>query len=243
GSNHHWRWLDSLEDELALAIDYPPAHPIAGLRRWLRPVDGEPAIDFGLAIEPRRDCRLPIGLHPVFRLPATPGAARLDVSAIAAHTFPGQVDPSAIFAPGRISPDWHAVPLLDGATLDPASLPLAQRAEDLLQLSQAGGHAELRNLAEGYRVRLDWNAGHFPDLLLWFSNRGRQHPPWNGRHLAIGVEPVCSAFDLGTEISASPNPIDAGGRPTAHAFKAGEILESRYRVAVDALGDGWGKPT
>lgn len=238
GANHHWRWLDAGPDELALAIDYPPAHPIAGLRRWLRPVEGRPAIDFGLAIEPRRDCRLPIGLHPVFRLPATPGAARLDVSARAARSFPGQVDPSSIFAPGRIAADWHAVALAGGATLDPASLPLAHRTEDLLQLSQAGGHAGLRNLAEGYRVRLDWNADHFPDLLLWFSNRGRRHPPWNGRHLAIGVEPVCSAFDLGTGISASPNPINAGGTPTTHEFKAGETLETRYRVTVEALGSG-----
>ena len=242
GSNHHWRWLDAPEGELALAIDYPPAHPIAGLRRWVRPVDGQSALDFGLVIEPRRDCTLPVGLHPVFRLPPTPGAAWLKVTAAAAYTFPGQVDASAILAPGRTAPDWHAIPLADGGVLDPASLPLAHRTEDLLQLAQAGGHAELHNLAEDYRVRLDWNAGHFPDLLLWFSNRGRQHRPWNGRHLAVGVEPVCSAFDLGTRISASPNPINARGTPTSHAFEAGKVLETRYRVTVERpTGDDGGE--
>ncbi len=236
GSNHHWRWLASAEDELALAIDYPSWHPIAGLRRRLRPVEGQPALDFGLSINPRRDCALPIGLHPVFRLPATPGGARLNVSAKAGVTFPGRVDPSSIFAPGHISADWRAIALTDGTTLDPASLPLSQRTEDLLQLSHVGGHAELHNLAEDYRVCLEWSADHFPDLLLWLSNRGRQHPPWNGRHLALGVEPICSAFDLGTQISASPNPINARGTPTAHVFKAGKVFETRYRVGVHALG-------
>ncbi len=236
GSNHHWRWLGSAEDTLALAIDYPPSHPIAGLRRWLRPVDGQAAIDFGLCIHPRRDCTLPIGLHPVFRLPERPGAAQLDVSASAAHTFPGQVDPSSIFAPGRANPDWHAIALTDGSSLDPASLPLTHRTEELLQLTGAGGRAGICNLAEGYRVRLAWNAEHFPDVLLWISNLGRRHHPWDGRHLAVGVEPVCSAFDLGAQISASPNAINASGSSTAHGFKAGEVFETRYRVAVDALG-------
>ncbi len=234
GSNHDWRWLDAAKDEIALAIDYPAAHSIAGLERWVKPVAGEPALDFILCIKARRDCVLPIGLHPVFRLAATAGAMRLAINAKAACTFPGPVDASSIFVPGQIVQDWDSIALKDGGTLDPATLPLVQHTEDLLQLLQVGGHAELCNRAENYRVRLDWNADHFPDLLLWFSNYGRSHPPWNGRHLALGVEPVCAAFDLGTQISTAPNPINARGGPTAYAFRAGEVFETRYRVTVDA---------
>lgn len=232
GSNHHWHWLDAGEGALALAIDYPGDHPVAGLQRHVRPVDGQAAIDFTLTIHIRRDCTLPIGLHPVFRLPATPGAMRLDIAAKGARTFPGRVDPSSIFAPDQCPPDWHAVRLTDGSVLDPSLLPLDRHTEDLLQLQQVGGHACLHNLAENYRVSLDWNPDHFPDLLLWFSNYGRTHAPWNDRHLALGVEPVCSAFDLGTAISAQSNPLNATGGPTARSFRAGEVFKTLYRVSV-----------
>ena len=235
GSNQRWHWLDAGDTEIALAIDYPVSHPISRLCRRVLPVAGQAAIDFELSIQARRDCALPIGLHPVFRLPAQPGAMHLDIKAKAGATFPGQVDASSIFAAGQMTEDWHAVALNDGTTLDPSTVPLAQHTEDLLQLLDTGGHAELRNLAENYRVQLDWNAKHFPDLLLWFSNFGRQHKPWNGRHLALGVEPICSAFDLGSQISAQPNPINARGNPTARVFHAGEVFVTRYRVAVDPL--------
>jgi len=235
GSNHHWRWLDTGANEIALAVDYPANHPVAGLRRHVRPVAGEAAIEFSLTIQIRHDCALPIGLHPVFRLPLAPGAMRLDIAAKGACTYPGRVDPSSIFAPGQRVQDWHAVTLTDGTTLDPGRVPLARQTEDLLQLRQVGGHAELCNMAENYHIRLDWNPDHFPDLLLWYSNFGRTHAPWNGRHLALGVEPVCSAFDLGCQIASQPNPMNAEDGPTARAFQAGEVFETMYRVSVASL--------
>ncbi len=233
GSNHHWHWLTTTGTELALAIDYPAAHPISRLERVVRPVPDTAAIEIELAVHVRNDCTLPIGLHPVFRLPAEAGAMALEIEAKAGATFPGQVDPSSIFAPGQIVDNWHAIALADGTILDPSALPLAHHTEDLLQLLDVGGHAALQNRAENYRVRLDWNADDFPDLLLWFSNFGRQHAPWSGRHLALGVEPICSAFDLGCQISSAPNPISARGNPTSRPFHAGEIFVTRYRVSVD----------
>ncbi len=236
-SNHHWHRIASQAGELALAIDYPGDHPIARLERRIRPVPGVACLEITLSLHVRRDCTLPIGLHPVFRLPAQPGALRLDIKANAAATFPGRVDASSIFAPGQIVADWHAIPLTNGTMLDPGHLPLTAQTEDLLQLLGVGGQAALHNLAENYRVRLNWNAADFPDLLLWFSNRGRQFAPWNGRHLALGVEPVCAAFDLGSQISAAPNPINALGGPTARSFRAGEVFVTRYQITVEPGSD------
>ncbi|MEO6300316.1 MAG: hypothetical protein ABIV25_11420 [Paracoccaceae bacterium] len=233
-SNHQWDWLEAA-DALALSIDYPAPHPISRLERWVTPVPGRPALDFHLKIHVRTTCTLPIGLHPTFRLPGAPGAMQLEITATAAATFPGLVDTSSVFAQGQIIADWHKVPLADGGTLDPSRLPLQHRTEDLLQLLGTVGMASLRNHAENYRVTLEWNSEHLPDLLLWISNRGRRHTPWNGRHLALGVEPVCSAFDLGCDISTAPNPINKRGKPTAHAFHAGEVFETRYQISVDPL--------
>ena len=48
----------------------------------MTPDPSAPAIDIEFNIVVRRACRLPIGLHPVFRLPAQTGAARLELGAL-----------------------------------------------------------------------------------------------------------------------------------------------------------------
>lgn len=232
-SNHDWSLAPGGE-ELALSIAYPDAHPIARLERRIMPDPGAAALDFELTIVARQDCVLPIGLHPVMRLPTMPGSFEIEVPGTSpAMTFPGEVDGSAIFEPGQFADDWHAIRLRDGTIRDPTRLPFAEATEDLLQLLDPKGRVSLWNRAEGYRTRLTWNIEHFPTLMFWFSNRGRQLPPWSGRHLALGVEPVCSAFDLGPQISSSPNPVSARGVPTARKFASGERFSTRYRIEVE----------
>jgi hypothetical protein len=102
-----------------------------------------------------------------------------------------------------------------------------------VQVLDAGGGILLRNDLEGYAVRLSWNADDFPSVLLWLSNRGRTFEPWRGRHLALGVEPVCSAFDLGAAISEATNPLNAHGVRTVHAFRAAKAWTARYRFVVE----------
>ncbi|MFY8031393.1 MAG: hypothetical protein ACOVO5_06140, partial [Devosia sp.] len=105
--------------------------------------------------------------------------------------------------------------------------------EELVQLLDMPGRAALWNSAEGYRVRLSWNPEHYPSALLWFSNRGRTFAPWNGRHLALGLEPICAAFDLGQQVSAAENPISRRGIATARSFRAGENFITKYRIEVE----------
>lgn len=234
GSNNHWRFDALSPSRISLSIAYPDRHPIGSLERHISPDPAHAAIDFELVVNVRSNCAVPIGLHPCFRLPATPGAMRIEVDDnVVAATSPGDVDASSIFAPGRFLERWSAVPLRDGSTLDVSRVPLARQTEDLLQLLDMDGRAALWNVAEGYRVRLSWNPEHFPSALLWFSNRGRQFAPWNGRHLALGFEPICSALDLGAQISAANNPITARGVATARKFRAGERFVTRYRVEVE----------
>jgi hypothetical protein len=149
-------------------------------------------------------------------------------------TFPGDVDESALFIPGTVAP-IAAAPTRTGGLVDARALPLAVAAEDLLQLISADGNVGLVNRADGYRVRVTWDRTHFPSLLLWFSNRGRRAYPWSGRHLAIGIEPVCSAFDLGTQVSTAPNPLNQHGIPTSRQFSAGETFSTRYRIGVEQI--------
>ena len=207
------------------------------LERRIVPDPASPAIDIELTVHPRRDCRLPIGAHPTFRLPATPGSFEIELDAdTEVATFPGNVDSSAIFEPGRFAP-VATVPLRRGGTRDIRRVPFDEQTEEVVQVLRGGG-VTLCNHAERYAVNLSWNADDFPSFLLWFSNRGRQFEPWRGRHLALGVEPVCSAFDLGTAISSSPNPLNARGIRTAHDFVAGKPWTARYRIAVEGREGG-----
>merc|ERR1711924_191292 len=110
--------------------------------------------------------------------------------------------------------------------------------ENLVQL--AGGRPDMdSNFATvtlvdqdaGCATTVSWNANDCPSCLLWLSNRGRSTFPWNGTHCALGVEPICAAFDLGTAVSTNPkNPIAASGVPTCIQFKASETWTTRYRI-------------
>ncbi|MCY3980649.1 MAG: hypothetical protein OXF51_02525, partial [Alphaproteobacteria bacterium] len=107
---------------------------------------------------------------------------------------------------------------------------------ELDELCGVEGTVTLENHAERYRAKLAYDPAVFPSLVLWISNRGRRNYPWNGRHLALGVEPTCGAFDLGPQVGCNPNnPIAADGFPTAVQFRAGQAFTTTYTIAVECL--------
>ena len=236
GSNHEWQLEQDGPAAIRARIDYPDDSAIARLERRVEGVAGEAALRFGLTIHPRRDCRLPIGLHPVFALPAEPGAAHLTVDHTGVAVHPLDEGPGL----SRLAPGLHFDRLArlsdrQGHAFDGAALPYAIASENLLLLTGVTGEAVLENRAGGYRTRLSWDAALFPALMLWISNRGRQSAPWSGRHLALGMEPVRAAFDLGPGLSAGDNPLTRAGVETAFSFRAGEPLSTEYRIAVEPL--------
>jgi hypothetical protein len=79
-------------------------------------------------------------------------------------------------------------------------------------------------------VVLDWEREHLPDVLLWISQHGRLHEPWNGRNVALGVEPCNSCFDL-TRVAQAP-----GAHPLSHRrglrLVAGRTIRTGYRLSA-----------
>ena len=204
-SNHTWHWLD-LADPLALGlqIDLPPEQPVQRLTRTVRAVPDAPALDIELQITARRRCTLPIALHPTLRLNA--GRVHLSV----AHDGPGLSYP-VLAEPGhsRVAANARferldAVPLADGGLGDFSRYPQAADGEDLLLLMQISGPVTAHYLDAGWALVLDWDRALLPDLMLWVSHGGRLYPPWNGRHHALGVEPVNGAWDLGRVTRPAP---------------------------------------
>src|SRR5262245_55120698 len=135
-SNHEWDFLPDDGTFLRLALDYPAGSPVARVERTITPDPDGPAVDLTFSITVRRPCRLPIGLHPVFRLPAAAGGAQIELGGNAhGDTYPGTVEPgAALFSPGRRFPSLAEVPALAGGVVDAGSVPLLQDVEELLQI-------------------------------------------------------------------------------------------------------------
>ncbi|NUB45265.1 hypothetical protein GEU84_012775 [Fertoebacter nigrum] len=233
GSNEVWQvWSDG--NALRAGITYPADSPVVRLARSVTPCAG--GVEITLAVHPRRDCQLPLALHPVFRLPAAPGMARLNPGTHGpVWTHPAQSPDTCLLRPDSNCAGLAQMPGADGGVVDFTHLPLADATESRILLTHAPGVFALDNLAEGFRAVLEWETAAFPHLMLWISNRGRAHGPWNGRHLALGVEPCCAAFDLGTAISARPNPLSKAGAATAVSLTAGQPWTTRYRIGVEPL--------
>ena len=231
-SNAEWVFTETAPDRLTLTCDYPTAHPIRRLTRTIAADPKAPALDITLTVEARRPCRLPIGLHPTLRLP-TNGTARLEPPTFReGRVFPLDVEPGqGLLQSEATFQDRASIPGRTGNSLSLAHLPLTESTEELVQLCGVSGGFRLHH-PDGWHVTLDWDTQHFPSLLLWVSNRGRAYAPWNSRHVALGVEPVNAAFDLGPAVSTAPNPISAAGIATAQAFHPDALFTTRYRIGV-----------
>lgn len=206
-SHHEWHWMTQ-DDPLVLAmcLPYPDASPIRCLTRQVAAVPDSPALEITLRIEARRPCVLPIALHPTLRL----DLGRVDLRVPhrgQGFTYPVDVSPDAsrVAADRRFSA-LHRVPALDGGEIDLTRYPQALDSEELVQVTDVDGPVTVSYLDRRWSLEIDWDRALLPDLMLWVSHRGRSHAPWNGRHLALGVEPLNGVFDLGR----------VGSPPAAH---------------------------
>jgi hypothetical protein len=241
GAHHTWGLrLDSAHSATA-EISYPLGHPIERVERRIMLREGEPALDFQLGILPRRSCRLPIALHPVFKLPAPRDGqpqTQLDFSHHArAWTFPAEVEPGrTLLVPNQQGVPVDAVHDIHGTARDLRALPFAQPSEELVLLTGTEGRVTLTNLAERYAVTVSWDADVLPSCLLWISNGGRLGYPWLGRVRALGIEPCAAPFDLGPAYAGEADtPLKRAGIPTDLAFNAQTKRHIQYSIAVHTL--------
>ena len=244
-SNAHWHLARLEASAIELTLDYPSSHPVRRLTRRVRGVPGRSALAFELEVETRTDVALPIGLHPVFRLPAESGRARIGFGGearVATYPVDAEIGISR-FRPGLLEQPFHAVPCKDGTLVDLGQQPLSFATEELVLAYNHGGSATLANTAEGYDVRLTWDATSFPSCMLWLSNTGRRAYPWSGRFQAIGIEPVVAPFDLGRTVANNlDNPLRQAGIRTARQFTANTSWTTAYLIEVSPLHDASPSP-
>lgn len=147
-------------------IEMPADHPIRRLRRRVQPVPGDIGIDLG--VEPRRDFRLLIGLHPVFALPDVPERMLLSVEGATcffAHPQTAPDDPSPV-RPNMMSRSLQSVEGIAGDRLDFSRLPRNEHSETRLLVRGGKGRVTLTDRDTGQVNALAYNAAQFPFVML-----------------------------------------------------------------------------
>ncbi len=205
-ADQDWDTLDATDTAITLGLHFPASSPVLRVERRIAAQPNESAIDFTFTIFARQSASLPVGLHPILRLPDLPGRLHLSADFDFGMVHPGYG--------GQIFPSLTAIPQ-PGGLLDLSQVRLSPARELNVQLCGMRGPLRATYLDEGAGVELDWNRTLLPSLQIWHTDRGIGGAPWHNAYRGLGVEPIASAFDLGTRVSCGPNPINARGIATA----------------------------
>ncbi len=227
GPAAHYDWTIVRGDErsVTLSLDYEPHSAVRKVERVVSAREGETAIDFVLRIHARHKAPISVGLHPNFRLPTEPGRLELKLGFQFGLTHPGQTAAGDSQEFSSLS----EVPS-DGGRVDMAHLPLSPRTDKNVQLCGVTTPLTGIYLDEGVGFELDWSRDLLPTLMMWHTDGGIGGEPWNNQFRGIGLEPLASAFDLHTDVSTGPNPINKRGVKTWVDIDPAQPLEIRHSV-------------
>ncbi len=218
-----------------MRLAYDETSPVRMLDRAIAGRDGEAALDFRLDIHARREAHISLGLHPIFKLPATPGSLALEAAFETGFTYPGMIPPGKMVTlPGRTFSSLSAVPGPSGP-VDLSQLPPGGEVEDVVQLGLVRGPIVLSYRDEGVAMQLDWDRSLVPSTLIWLSDHGATDAPFCGRYRGLGVEPIAAAFDLADAVSVSANPINEKGIATAIPISPERPISIRYAISARSL--------
>jgi len=232
-ANHAWHVEKQDDAELLCTIDLPETHDLHRIERLIRVLPDGYGLEILTTLFPRRDTLMPVALHPSFALPLD-GMKLQPGPTEKIHTYPlSPVPGTSMLQPGAQAASLSAVPSIDGGTLDMTHLPLPKDTEELVQLEKCKPPFTLHTRSESARpaaIRIDWDAQILPDVLVWISQKGRTHAPWNGRNLAVGIEPCASCFDL-TRV-AEPAATHPLAKRKGIALQADVPLTIRWSLSV-----------
>ncbi len=228
-AHEEWTVVSADESAVTLALDYEPHSVVRRVERTITVRDGSPALDFSMRIHARHKASISAGLHPNFRLPQLPGRLELKIDFQFGLTHPGQ---TAVGDPQEFT-SLDSVPR-DGARVDMGHIPLFPPTDKNILLCGVTGPLTGTYLDEGAGFELDWDREVMPNLMFWHTDGGIGGEPWRNQFRAIGLEPLASAFDLHTDVSTGPNPINKRGIRTSIDLDPAQPLEIRHSVRAFA---------
>lgn len=211
----------------------------AAVRKTVRLIDGAPMLVQHHEIRGGTG-PLTVAHHPMLRVS---GAGRLSWSAKRRLLTPTEpLEPHHVLAyPAEA--EGAAMPGVDGP-VDLSRVPIGTRHEDFVSMVEADGSrlgwtAVVRETEDDVVFFLK-DPSTLPVTMLWFSNGGRDYPPWNGCHVGvIGVEDGCVGGAKGLAEAAGPNAIRALGVPTALELAPGRVHRVGHVTGAIARPEGW----
>jgi hypothetical protein len=215
-------------DRVDLVLEPGPENPLSRIEQTIRCAPDCAKISVIVSAMARSDLRLPLGYHPVLRLPEFPAKIRVNANFERGHVFPYALNPLGRAKPSATFFGLEDVPGEATERLDFSSLPHGRATEELLLLTRVAGPIDTHFDDSGFVLRLDWDRATLPNCLMWLHDGATKSHPWGGSFRGLGVEPCASAFDF----SGSDDPLAKGGDTTAVEFRADEPRTFQFSLEV-----------
>ncbi len=263
-ANGDWD-LDEARDsgsvkELAMSMDLSSAP--GRVEKRIKIVEGETVVYMTHTVRGYSG-EMPLGHHPILRLPEREGAGILDMTPpVAGFTTPTLIEEPSAGGYSRLMPDREivdrsSVPAADGSVVDLTRYPTPKGFEDLVCfISDPRKDFCFSSVSvpdEGYLYYQLKNPKLLAETVLWMSNGGRHYPPWSGRVSSVlGLEEITGFYHFGREASMGPSFFRDRGYPTTCSldpshptripFIFGVVpIDSSFKGVVDiqAKNDEW----
>ncbi len=214
----------------------------SGIEKEIRLHDGSPVLYQTHTVSGGHD-GLTVAHHPMTRM-AAGGVLSFSLKALA-------MTPAVPLEPGRhrlaypaTAVDLAQFPAADGGVFDLHRYPTEVGHEDFVVLIEAsdaalGWTAVVREVEDDIVFVLK-DPRVLPTTMLWMSNGGRDHTPWNGRHVGVlGIEDGCAAGAAGHAAALTANEIGARGVATALPLRPDGKHVIRHVIGAVARPSGW----
>ena len=223
-ANSSWRHTETVEEPDGVTALYQLERPVMGAKVGKRfTLRNHHPFLYETHVFSGGDGAVPDANHAMIRLPAGGRIAFSAKDAIETPSTPIEADPatgrSQLAYPARTE-DPTRFPVADGGFANITRYPIAERHEDLVMLVEKRenrlGWFVASRPSNGDAMASLKNPAEFPVTFLWFSNGGRDYPPWNGHHSGVlGIEEGRANSVLGHRASVEPNALSEAGTPTA----------------------------
>jgi len=227
GCNNIWQVEERTESLAVLSIQYPNDHVVERVRRTVELEEDTGALKFRLEVFARTDCRLPIGVHPIFRLPPDTNDLRI-------------IPPG--FERGGFAPDGlrsGAVPMSRPVLEVDRQSPLWDSTADLdstlIQLWNTDGEITLTYPAERCAATLSWDRHKLPHCLLWIANPDLTDFPGGDGFVGLGIEPTNSFFDANDQAARYGELHKLDPQTFGAAIGAGGYWSTNYQIKCSDL--------
>jgi galactose mutarotase-like enzyme len=234
-SNHIWRVDDRTGNFVALSIEYPSDHAVHNVIRTIELEEATGALKFSLEVNVRQKCTLPIGVHPIFKLPGENTELRIappqfEHGSSAPKSLLGEA--ASLLAPStdidQNSSIWDSANTLKN---------------ELIQLWNTTGKFCLEYPADQFAVDLSWNCEELPHCLIWIANPGLNNLPFGDGFVAIGIEPTNSFFDANDEASRHGCLYNIANINFGVDLEPDEAWSTQYKIACrDMKNKHWERP-